>query len=1020
MRVRRIVGVVPVLLAGLLLGPASAAADPQPGQPAAGPPPAGQPPAGQGAAEHAPIAVRTGGHGDFGRVVFDLPAGATWRTGRDGDTLTVRFSGGGGIAPTAATTRNVHAIAPVPGGAVLTLAAGAHARAWRLGSRLVVDVFDPAGHAATPAAAPSAVAATMPHRPAPARQPVAPKAAPVAAAKPPAAGPGDAAIAAAARARAIAAVNALADTPPPPTPLAPKLPAPTPLAPTPPTMTPAPLTPVQATAPTPTAGTLALAAQAAAPHAVTLPFAAGTGAAAFRRGEGAVVVFDEQRPVDLAPLRGDPVFGAATIALLPAATLLRLPLGPGEAVRLSRVPAGWTVAVLAAGGRAPTPIRPEFDAGRLRLPAAAPGLVISVPDPLTGGTLLVGTQKSPGQGVPVDRRAPEFVLLPTWQGVAVAPASDALTLRPAREGFVLSADAQRTLALSVPNAAALAAADAHALSRRFDFPDLPVAGLLRRAQAAIATAAATPPQARGPKRLEVGQALLALGMGAEAQAVLRLAATDDGRMVDDPDQIGLSAIAAMLAGRPAESDGIEDPRLDGTDEVALWRAVRTAQHEEGSPAAAPVFAATINLLLSYPKPLRDHLLPLAAETMALGGERKAAARLLAARKDDPSLLLAAGLLAEANGDTKAALAVYDRAAQSGDRLVRARAAFRAVQLRVADGALAPAKAADALDRQIYAWRGDGRELKVRLRTAELRADGGDPRRALALLRETARVYPADAPAIHARLEQTFAAALAHEAKNPLPPLELVALAEENADLIPAGEAGRALAGHLADRLVALDLPGRALPVLQKLADATPPGDARSELGAKLASVRLRQGDAAGALASLAATLGVGRMKPALLERRTLIYARAAAAAGQLPQAVQALTALDTAPGDELRATLLEQARQWPGAEAALLAWTARVVPSEGMLTAVQATALLRLASAAAQAGDEAMLARLFSHDLPRIPPGNLADMFRLITAGPVQAVSDLGRAEQETKLASRIPDALKSLTSEVNPVGPAR
>ena len=293
-------------------------------------------------------------------------------------------------------------------------------------------------------------------------------------------------------------------------------------------------------------------------------------------------------------------------------------------------------------------------------------------------------------------------------------------------------------------------------------------------------------------------------------------------------------------------------------------------------------------------------------------------------------------------------------------------------------------------------------------------------RGLVLFERQRPTFSADAPAIHARLEQTFAAALAHEAKNPLPPLELVALAEENADLIPAGEAGRALAGHLADRLVALDLPGRALPVLQKLADATPPGDARSELGAKLASVRLRQGDAAGALASLAATLGVGRMKPALLERRTLIYARAAAAAGQLPQAVQALTALDTAPGDELRATLLEQARQWPGAEAALLAWTARVVPSEGMLTAVQATALLRLASAAAQAGDEAMLARLFSHDLPRIPPGNLADMFRLITAGPVQAVSDLGRAEQETKLASRIPDALKSLTSEVNPVGPAR
>ena len=39
------------------------------------------------------------------------------------------------------------------------------------------------------------------------------------------------------------------------------------------------------------------------------------------------------------------------------------------------------------------------------------------------------------------------------------------------------------------------------------------------------------------------------------------------------------------------------------------------------------------------------------------------------------------------------------------------------------------------------------------------------------------------------------------------PLDLVALAEENADLVPGGDAGEALAAALADRLLALDLPG---------------------------------------------------------------------------------------------------------------------------------------------------------------------------------------------------------------------
>jgi hypothetical protein len=68
--------------------------------------------------------------------------------------------------------------------------------------------------------------------------------------------------------------------------------------------------------------------------------------------------------------------------------------------------------------------------------------------------------------------------------------------------------------------------------------------------------------------------------------------------------------------------------------------------------------------------------------------------------------------------------------------------------------------------------------------------------------------------------------------------------------------------------------------------------------------------------------------------------------------------------------------------------------------------LLRLASAAAQAGDEAMLGQLRDHDLPRMPAGKLADMFRLLTERPVEGVSDLPRAAREATLARAMPAAL--------------
>jgi hypothetical protein len=507
--------------------------------------------------------------------------------------------------------------------------------------------------------------------------------------------------------------------------------------------------------------------------------------------------------------------------------------------------------------------------------------------------------------------------------------------------------------------------------------------------------------------------MLALGLGAEAESLANLAVAEDARAADSPDAAGLAAIAALLAGRLEEADAIADPRLDGTDEVALWRAARLAMQREGAPEAAAGFAASLPLLLAYPAALRERLLPLAAETMVLGGERDAAARLLEARKDDTGLDFARALLAERDGHAAPALAIYDRLAQSPDRKLRARAAVRAAELRLRTGAFSTAQAADALDALIYAWRGDRRELALRLRVADLRAQSGNWRAALALLRDTSdgelgQSWADAKPAIRARMGDVFAQALAGDAKAAISPLDLVSLIDENPDLLPDGEAGRALAARLADRLVALDLPNRAEPVLQKLMTATPSGAARAELGARLAAMRLARNDPAAALETLSDS-AAEHLPPALDEARTITFARATAARGALAPATAALAALGTAAADEARASLLEQAKDWPEAVAALASYAGKTVPPEGMLGEAPARVLLRLASAAARAGDEAVLSQLRDRELPRVPPGKTADLLRVLTERPVRGVSDLPRAAQEAALARGVPAALQTL-----------
>jgi len=990
----------------------------------------------QARADSLTVAMRAGTHPGFERLVFDLPPGIEAAAEQVGSHVEIHFKPAGRLAPVLRAPRNVDAIEIADSTATLALVAGASIRTMRLAGKLVVDIVDPVdGH---PPDTPTSIP--------PGKSPTSTKPTGIAGVQTPtrlAGRPGDGAASSRSQAR----------QPAPPTPsaqsshIAPVAAAPVAIAPArigP--VTPAPVTPVdRTTLPLPPpdaaiaapAGPITLAAQINGPttdgatsnrgdHSMTLPFDVDTGAAAFVRDKIAIIVFDQRRPIDMAPIRDDPLLGAATVQLLETATVLRLPIAPDATVRLVRARAGWTITLPPtsqtgeahpAGGSHAIGVEPT--AKVVRLAAKMPGKVIAVPDETSGRVLLVGTQRQPGEFMPVARRTPEFALLPTIQGVVLQLVSDRISLRPTPDGFQIEAGAGQAVAWSTSDANSEVQADARQFSRRFDFPARSLDALLRREQDAVVSAASAPAQDRTAARLAVAQAMVSLDMGAEAQAVLGLTAAEDPHAATEPDMHGLAGIAAVLAGRPAEASGLDDPRLTGSDEIALWRAARTAMMHEASPEAAQLFAANAGLLLAYPQPLRDRLLPLAVETMALGGERAAARPLLAAHADDHRLDLARGYLAELDargaagpglpvGDVKPALAIYNAVAGAGDQLASARASSRAVELGLAAGLLTPAQAADAMDRMLYAWRGDGREPALRRRVAELRGQAGQWRQALAMLRESALAWPAQQPPFQDLLRTGFAAALDDDAHHPLDPLDLVALVGENADLLPSGDAGLVLADRLAQRLVQLDLPQRAIPVLQQLAAATPAGPARGALGARLADLLLTQSDAPGALAALDAS-SAEDLPDTLQASRAVTAARATAAKGDLNQAITMLAALDTPQADLQRANLLEAARRWPDTEQALKAYVARALPASGPLDDGQGQIIIRLAAAAAQAGDETTLADLHAAMLPRVPAGKLAEMLAMLTERPIAGVSDLGRSANETRLARSLPEALKSV-----------
>ncbi|MBR0680767.1 hypothetical protein GXW74_09730, partial [Roseomonas eburnea] len=902
------------------------------------------------------VPLRGGSHPDHGRLVFDWPSRVAYTAEQEGGRILLRFDAPGRIdlAGVVRPPRNVLGLAQEDGAVVIRVAPEVRLRHFRLGNRVVVDLLD--GTPAGAAASASAVAPPRPPRERPdapsARRPAAVAAGeargrPVPAVSMPAR-QGDAAATVPAPAAAQAVVgrdqggatsarpsdavrpggappgpsssstvrpsegspNARPPDTPPSHAAAPSAVSPhaAPLRGAPPNAAPPHADQARAAPPNPAASRAPTAAPALAPSgalpvrplrdapAIAVPAGAGTGLALFRRGEVLHAVFDSPLALDLAPLRGHPVF--AGLEALPAGegTLLRLRLAAPARLLARRDGAAWVLEAARGTPAESAGLRVVAEPGppahlvlQGGLEGAAAGSVVALADPETGEPLLVATLRRAGPGVALGRRLPEFEILPSMMGAAVLARSDRVVMRPAEDRILVLAAGGGSLALGAaggrePSAQALA------MSRLLDLPVAPVPALMERLRVQLLSINDTPPLGRGRRRRDAAETLLALGLPQEAQAMAGLGLREDPQAREDARLILVQGAAALLAGRAAEARGIADARLPELDEVALWRALLAAA--EGDAGAAPALAAGAPLLLAYPEALRARLLPLALEAMVAGGEAASAARLAAETGDLPGLDLVRGMLAEAEGRGAEALELYAAVVGGRDRRQRAVALRRATELRLARGEIDSGGAAAALEQALFAWRGGAEEVAARRRIAALRIEAGQGPEAFAMLDETSRLFPDQAAELRPELAAAFAAAL-----ETAPPLVAASLFDAHPGLLPHGERGDAAVLLLADRLAALDLPGRAAALLDGAASRAGPSG-RAEIGARLATLRLEMGDAAAALAALDST-AAQELPEALATRRALLRARLLARRGNRSEAAALLAGLGPA-GAEAR------------------------------------------------------------------------------------------------------------------------
>ncbi len=743
---------------------------------------------------------------------------------------------------------------------------------------------------------------------------------------------------------------------------------------------------------------------------IVLPFPHQTGFAVFRRGGALWLVADEPRPLDLRRLPGHPLFGEAEVTVTPTATVIRLPNQAELGLEFGKVPDGIEVRpTQRAQGTTWATIRPEVvrEDGRVQLWLGAVGAnrVLRLADPETGEPLLIGTMVGSDLGVGIGRSGAEFSLLPTDRGVVVLAWSENIQLLATPDGFRLagSPNLLEGLALSSLARGSDVALASRAPTRSFDLPVLPPDAMAERLRLLRAEAARAAPLGRSRARVLLAETMLAAGLGAEAHALLLFAAAEDPVLATSPRWKALAGAAALVASRLAEARPLlHDASIPETDEIVLWRT--WFAHEDGaSPEqTAARFAATAPLILSYPRELSRRLVPAAIEAMIDGGEADVAEALLRRVEDGPELTLARAMLHEHRGEIDQALAEYARTATLWDRWQRARGMWRGTELALREGRLGLPEAAARLDRLLYAWRGNGWERKLRFRAAELRTAIGDWAGAMALLRETAELFPEAAGEARARLVDLFGRLFRDGMAENLIPSQAISLFEENLDLLPAGSAGDDIVARFAERLVALELTTRAASLLARLMEGQVEGsEDRARAGLRLARLRLDDGDAAGALAALAAS-EPRSPPPRLAAERAILKARALAAMGAVADAREILRDLPHPSAREAAAEVAFATGNWAEATAILTTLLKETVPATSELDSAQRQMVLRAAVAAVLADDQKSLVWLQERYGAAMAEGALSEPFRLLSSDSARPSTQTRQLAAELQLARSV------------------
>jgi tetratricopeptide (TPR) repeat protein len=779
------------------------------------------------------------------------------------------------------------------------------------------------------------------------------------------------------------------------------------------------------------------------PHIINFSSTAALGLAVFERN-GDVWIVADRTDITVPPQLSGPQidrFGTMETIKLPRATAWRMAVPEGLKIHVEGGGLVWKI-LLTPEDHPSRTITPErifepgetIRGGTLFWPMQRVTGMTEIIDPVVGDMIMVATVDQANQSSGAARDFVDFEALNAPVGVAILPKIDDVVLQPVGNGVRLTRPsglaltrvrdiAQKQITQQVEETTKPDPATPQA-KRIFDFDRWMMGGiqaLRENQQILLGNMSSKDKTGRVQDLLTLAKMNLANDRGQEAVGLLNFAQNELPEINDSPEYLALRGAAGALAGKfeLAYSD-LSAPSLKDYNELDAWRAYTLAGLEDWQQAAKAM-PSDFSIVLSYPRNIQERLVLKLAEIALRAGDTKSAERLLSHMEKDRRFLrpwAVAGLdylvgeRARQAGQIQQAVDLWTPLSKGADDLYRARASLALTMLQLDNKTIKREEAIDRLEGLRYHWRGDELEAQTNFMLGRMYLEDGRYLKGFTILREATMmaVGPEIGREIATYMADSFKNLFLSKTLDDMTPIDAITVYEEFRELTPQGDEGNRLVQRLAERLVDADLLGRAATLLQYQVDYRLTGREVGDVGLRLAAIYLLNDEARKAISALDKAVGVyNAIEPKdsaitqKLKEADMLRARALSDLDRVEEALAILNRYPPTPEiNRLRADIAWNAGLWEDAAEALndLILDQAIDPARP-LTQEQADLILNRAVALNLSGNRVALANLKTKYEAAMAKTARARLFDVVT-------------RQRTGNLSSDRDSIAALVSEVD------